>query len=110
MLYEFSETLNQIKPEQLDDARLTTGVVTLDQLRGKLGGRVGFGPGLLEECEKTEGRFRSAVHIADGALFAVVSVREISEDSDALDRVGLFIKKNLMLIVSLRDDDESIPV
>ena len=29
MLYEFSETLNQIKPEQLDDARLTTGVVTL---------------------------------------------------------------------------------
>ena len=110
MLYEFSETLNQIKPEQLDDARLTTGVVTLDQLRGKFGGRVGFGSGLLEECEKTEGRFRSAVHIADGALFAVVSVREISEDSDARDRVGLFIKKNLMLIVSLRDDDESIPV
>ena len=110
MLYEFSETLNQIKPEQLDDARLTTGVVTLDQHRGKLGGRGGFGSGLLEECEKTEGRFRSAVHIADGALFAVVSVREISEDSDARDRVGLFIKKNLMLIVSLRDDDESIPV
>ena len=109
MLFEFSETLAQIKPEQLDDTRLTTGVVTLAHLKGKFGQRVGFGAALLEECDKTEGRFRSAVHIADGALFAVVSVREISEDNDARDRVGLFVKKNLMLIVSLRDDDESIP-
>ncbi|HPC11357.1 MAG TPA: CorA family divalent cation transporter, partial [candidate division Zixibacteria bacterium] len=77
---------------------------------GKFGAHVGFGPGLIEECEKTEGRFRSAVDISDGVLFAIVSVREILEDNDARDRVGLFVKKNLMLIVSLRDDDESIPV
>ena len=110
MLYEFSESLNQIKPEQLNENLLTTGVVKLSLLKGKFGAHVGFGPGLIEECEKTEGRFRSAVDISDGVLFAIVSVREISEDNDARDRVGLFVKKNLMLIVSLRDDDESIPV
>ena len=110
MLYEFSESLNQIKPEQLNENLLTTGVVKLSLLKGKFGAHVGFGPGLIEECEKTEGRFRSAVDISDGVLFAIVSVREILEDNDARDRVGLFVKKNLMLIVSLRDDDESIPV
>ena len=109
MLYEFSETLKMIAPKQIDATRLTAGVVSLDLLKNGLGAQVGFGAGLIEECERTEGRFRSAVDMADGHLFAIVSVREISGDQDARDRVGLFVKQNLMLIVSLRDDDESIP-
>jgi magnesium transporter len=109
MLYEFSDTLKPITPKEIDESRLTAGVVTLDLLKSGLAARVGFGAGLMEECERTEGRFRSAVDMADGHLFAIVSVREISGEQDARDRVGLFVKKNLMLIVSLRDDDESIP-
>ena len=109
MLYEFSETLKKIAPKQIDATRLTAGVVSLDLLKNGLGAQVGFGAGLIEECERTEGRFRSAVDMADGHLFAIVSVRELSDEQDARDRVGLFVKQNLMLIVSLRDDDESIP-
>ena len=109
MLYEFSDTLKQIKLKELDENLLTAGVVTLDALKEGLAARVGFGAGLIEECERTEGRFRSAIDMSDGHLFAIVSVREISGEQDARDRVGLFVKKNLMLIVSLRDDDESIP-
>ncbi|MEA4869007.1 MAG: CorA family divalent cation transporter [Christensenella sp.] len=110
MLYEFSDELRQIEPEQLDEGRLTAGVARLNDLRGGFGARVGFGSALMEECEKTEGRFRSAVEMADGHLFAIVSVREISNVYGAKDRVALFVKKNLMLLVSLRDDDESIPI
>lgn len=110
MLYEFSDTLGQIGLEQLNDNRLTTGVVKLDELTESFRARIGFGQGLMEECERTEGRFRSAVDMADDYLFAVVSVREITDDSDARDRIGLIVKKNLMLIVSLQDDDGSIPV
>lgn len=110
MLFEFSDSLMQVEPERIDENKLTAGVVTLDLLKNGLGARIGFGAGLVEECERTEGRFRSAVDIADGHLFAIVSVREISGEYDARDRVGLFVRKNLMLIVSLRDDDESIPV
>ncbi len=109
MLYEFADTLREITPELIDENRLAAGVVTLDLLKDELATRVGFGASLIEECERTEGRFRSAVDMADGHLFAIVSVREISGDQDARDRVGLFVKKNLMLIVSLRDEDESIP-
>lgn len=109
MLYEFSETLKKIAPKQIDESRLSAGVVSLDLLKNGLGAQVGFGAGLIEECERTEGRFRSAVDMADGHLFAIVSVRELSDEQDARDRVGLFVKQNLMLIVSLRDEDESIP-
>jgi magnesium transporter len=108
MLYEFSDKLYCIKPEQLDESRLTAGVVTLDALKSGLAARVGFGAGLIEECERAPERFRSAVDMADGHLFAIVSVREISGENETRDRVGLFVKKNLMLIVSLLDDDGSI--
>lgn len=110
MLYEFSDNIIQKKAHEIDEGKLTIGIVTLDELKGELAARVGFGVNLVDECERTEERFRSAVDIADGHLFAIVSVREISGELDVRDRIGLFIKKNLMLIVSLQDDDSSIPV
>jgi hypothetical protein len=73
MLYEFSDALRQIEMDRLDETRLSAGVVTLDALKEGLAARVGFGAALIEECEKTDARFRSAVEIGDGRLFAVVS-------------------------------------
>lgn len=110
MLFEFSETIRQIELEQEDEARLAAGVVSLEALKGAYGARIGFGTGLIEECEKSDGRFRSAVEMADGHLFAIVSVREVANVYGARDRFGLFIKKNFMLLVPLRDDDQSIPL
>lgn len=110
MMYEFSDILRQIEPDQMQEGRLTAGVITLEELKSGLADRIGFGAPLVEECEKMDQRFRSAVEMADGHLFAIVSVREISNVYGARDRVGLFVKKNLMLLVSLRDDDESIPL
>ncbi len=109
MLYEFTQTLHQIEPERLDESRLTAGVVALEALKGGLGARVGFDPALIEECERAQTHFHAAADMADGRLFATVSVREISGEHAVRDRVGLFAKPNLLLIVSLRDDDGSIP-
>lgn len=110
MFYEFSDALRQIEPEKLDSLKLTAGVLPLEELKGRFAAQVGFGPALVEECERADGFLRSAVDIADGYLFAIVSVRELSGELDARDRIGLFVKQNLMLIVVLRDDDGSIPV
>lgn len=109
MLYEFSDVLLQIATEELDETRLTAGVVTLDALRGDFAARIGFGAALMRECEKPDTRFRSAVEMAEGRLFAVVSVRDAADEEGARDRIGLFVRKNLMLLVLLQDDDGSIP-
>ncbi len=109
MLYEFSDQLRRVEPEHMDRTRLTAGVVSLDLLKGSFGERLGFGAREAEECEKSDERFRSAVEFSEGKLFAVVSVREVANVYGARDRVGLFVRKNLMLLVSLRDDDGSIP-
>lgn len=110
MLYEFSESLKLIEPDQLGQHQLSAGIVTIETLKEGLATRAGFGANLIEECEQTEERFRSAVDITEDHLFAIISVREISGDRDIRDRIGLFVKKNLMLIVSLQDEDDSIPV
>lgn len=109
MLYEFADTIRRIEPEQAEDTRLCAGVVALDALKGGYGAQIGFHAGLVEECEKPAERFRSSVEMTDGHLFAIVSVREVANVYGARDRVGLFVRKNMMLLVSLRDDDESIP-
>ena len=49
------------------------------------------------------------VEMAEGRLFAVVSVRDAADEEGARDRIGLFVRKNLMLLVLLQDDDGSIP-
>jgi magnesium transporter len=110
MLYEFSDVLRLIGPEQWSESHLAAGLVPLDALKGDFGARIGFHAGLVEECEKADERFRSAVESADGHIFALVSVQDIALDNGARDRFGLFVKKNLMLLVSLQDDDASIPL
>ena len=110
MLFEFSDRLRQIEPAQIDSSRLTAGVVSLDLLKGDLGAQLGFGAREAEECEKADERFRSSVEMADAHLFALVSMREVGNVYGARDRIGLFVRKNLMLLIPLRDDDESIPL
>ena len=62
----------------------------------------GFSSVWAEECHKPDTRFRTMIEVTDGALFCLLAVRSISIGSGARDKVALFLKKNLMLLVSLK--------
>jgi magnesium transporter len=99
MIYEFADALNPIELSDVDDSRLCAGMVSLEELRPSERERLGFGRSCYEECTKPESRFRSVIEVADGHMFSVISVRNVAS--------GMFVRKNLFLLVSLQDADGS---
>lgn len=107
MLYEFTDTLKETKLEKIDDSRLIAGLISLDELKRDGGKTFGFGTSCFEECEKPESHFRSVIEVADGHMFSNLSVRNVASVYGARDRMGLFVRKNLFLLVSIKDADGS---
>lgn len=107
MIYEFADTLKPIELADIDDSHLCAGMVSLDELQQNGGERIGFGTPCFEECKKPESRFRSIIEVADGHMFSVISVRNVASVYGARDRIGMFIRKNLFLLISLQDADGS---
>lgn len=107
MIYEFSDTLNPIELAGVDESRLCVGMIPLEQLKEGEGEYIGFGNTCFEECKKPESRFRSIVEVADGHMFSVISVRNVSSVYGARDRIGMFIRKNLFLLITIQDADGS---
>lgn len=109
MLYSFSETRSTIGWEQIDETRLTAGMVSLAEFREAAASRLGFAAAAAE-WDRPDMRFRSEIDVAEGHLFCVVSLQDVANVYGPRDRVGLYVQKNLLLLVSMKDDDGSLSV
>lgn len=107
MIYEFSDTLKSIELSDIDDSRLCAGMISLEEMKQSGGERISFDLPCFEECKKPESRFRSVIEVSDGHMFSVISVRNVSNVHGARDRIGMFIRKNLFLLISIQDADGS---
>ncbi len=107
MIYEFEDALKPIELSDIDDSRLCAGMISLEELKQDGGERIRFGLPCFEECKKPESRFRSVVEVADGHMFSVISVRNVASVYGARDRIGMFIRKNLFLLITIQDTDGS---
>ncbi len=108
MVYEFGETLKQIEADQINPDRITAGVIPIDRLKALNSACFGFDEASIEACEKPETRFRSVIDTTNEHMFSILSLRDIGNVYGARDRVGVFIKRNLFIIVSVVDQDNSI--
>lgn len=110
MFYEFYETCREVHWSEINENRVTAGVIPLSDFREIAAARFVFAASAMEATEQPDSRFRSTIDVADGHLFCVVSLRDVANVYGARDRVGLIVQKNLLLLVSIKDDDESIPL
>ena len=110
MLYEFSDKRKEIDWSAIDETRVSAGVISFAEFRETAEARFGFYSSAMEDWDKPDTRFRSNIEVANGHLFCVVSLRDVANVYGARDRVGLFVRKNLLLLVSVKDDDDSIPL
>lgn len=105
MFYEIRETgLEKIKPEDINSGTLTAGYVTDDELQ-KIYGSFGFSVSTVQSCRQANEFFRSGVEIYDDYTFT--ELRIFGGDAKDDDCIALYLKKNLIIVVDVKDNDGS---
>ena len=84
--------------------KLTAGYVTPDELE-TLYEKLGFSYGTVRSCRTANEYFRSGVELYDDFMFTELRIIDLDRQRD--DCVALYIRKNLLLVVDVADEDGS---
>lgn len=105
MFYQFGENgLIKVKPEDVKSDVLTVGYVTDEELR-EIYERFGFAESTVKSCAKANSYFRSGVETYSDYTFTELKIFNDDEKKD--DCVALYLKKNLLIVVDVKDEDGS---
>lgn len=103
MIYEIRDELKRIEPEDVRPEVLTVGCVTCDEVM-KYGSAWGFDEESVKASQKANPLFRTAVDVRPDYTFTQMKILNRDGHEDA---VAIFIKKNFLLVVDIRDEDNS---
>ena len=105
MFFQFSESgMKQIEAGSIDPGILTVGYLSVDELYA-LNDRFNFDESTLTACRNANTLFRSGVEVHTGYTFT--ELRILNEHEEADDYIALYMKRNLMLVVDISDEDGS---
>ena len=103
LFYEINDELIETVPEKIDPDTLTVGCVSSEELM-YCGRDLGFDDETIETSQKASPLFRTGVDVHERYTFA--ELRIVNRDGHE-DSVSVFIKRNLLLIVDIFDEDDS---
>lgn len=106
MLFELSPAYQEIAIENCDPAHLTAGAFTIAQLP-MLQQRFGFSEQAIAQCLSEQDQYRNSVDVFDDYTFCVLTMADATNPLSHPDKVALFFERNLLLMVTLADDDGS---
>lgn len=107
MFFQLSE--NEMIPvgaEKINPDILTVGYLTVDELI-EHSGRFGFDENTVLACKNANALFRSGVEVHDDYTFTELRILNENGKEKSDDYIALFIKRNLMLVVDIWDEDGS---
>ncbi len=96
--------MTTVEFESMDPHYVTAGYFTLGEFKG-LCDSFGFSKSDLDACASASSNFGSAVGVYDDYSFAVLKITDAAHVYGKKDCVGIFIKKNLFLVVDIEDSD-----
>ncbi|MDO4500234.1 MAG: CorA family divalent cation transporter [Erysipelotrichaceae bacterium] len=103
MFYELNEILEEVDVNNIDDHKLTFGCISSEELL-TYGKELGFDEDTINASQEANKLFRTGVDVHLEYTFAELKI--VNSDNHE-DYVSLFIKKNLLLIVDIVDEDNS---
>ena len=106
MFYQLTPAYREISLDHYDPACLTAGVIPVSDL-ADVCARFGFSRRAMEECLSEKDRYRNSVDIYDDYTFCVATLVDAADPVTHTDKVAFFFKRNLLLMVSLLDEDGS---
>lgn len=101
MFYQFDDEIVSVEASQISDKTLTVGFVSVSELE-RIYKLFGFSLGCVEKCRTKSLFFSNDVEAYDDYSFARIT----AVDAKSVDRKSssvIFVKKNLLLIVSVDD-------
>ncbi|MDD6727942.1 MAG: CorA family divalent cation transporter [Eubacteriales bacterium] len=105
MFYCFDDDIVAIDCKDISDKTLTAGFVNFQELE-RVYKQLGFSLKCVERCKEKGSFFSSDIEVFDDYSFVKIIVAD-ANDMSTEDCIGLFIRKNLFLVVSVDDEDNS---
>lgn len=112
MFFEFSNVVKSQSMLPANNKQLSAGYLSLDELT-KIAPTLGVAESTVESCKTANNIFRSGVEIYDNYTFTELRVidpvhaKDIDNDKDDSDCVALYVMKNALYLVEVRDTDRS---
>ncbi len=107
MFYQIANALNPISLEEYKESILTLGLISLEEFTACYE-MFGFSKESLLECQNSTRQKHGLVGTYDFYHFGIISSIETKHFIRLKDRIALFVKANLFLIVIIEDLDSSI--
>ncbi|MEG1193872.1 MAG: CorA family divalent cation transporter [Clostridia bacterium] len=107
MIFEIDNPLLSITADRIRPDHLTMGLITLKELEQQ-NDHLGFSEATISECYETDDRFRSKIDVYQDYSFGIITVVDAADDLSIQDKVGFYLKKNLLLLIEIVDADKSV--
>lgn len=106
MYYQIQDRIKEIKLSEYNPDILTIGIITLEELE-KCYSQFGFSYLTLTECKNDSQHLHGTLDSYYDYLFGIILAVNAHQMIRVKDRLGIYIKNNLLLIVMIEDEDNS---
>lgn len=107
MFYQLQDRLCPITIEEYNPSILTLGIISLKEL-AECYTVFGFSQTTVMECQDITRKLHGIMGIYDEYHFGIITAIDTKYFIHLEDRIGIYIKENLFLIVIIKDQDNSI--
>lgn len=107
MFYQLKDRLCPITIKEYDSSILTLGIISLKELK-ECYTVFGFSQATVSECQDTTRKLHGIMGLYDDYHFGIITAIDTKSFIHLEDRVGIYVKENLFLIVIIEDQDNSI--
>lgn len=106
MYYQIRDQIDKISLKNIDPDILTVGIISLEELERSYDS-FSFSHLTVTACKNHEKHLHGALNSYFDYLFGIIIGINPKHIMEVQDRLGIFIKKNLFLIVIIEDRDDS---
>lgn len=106
MFYRVSQTLEEISLNEFRNEDFIAGYLKPEALEASYE-MLDIPEQVLKECSMETLRYRSSVDIYSDYIFGILNLIDREDIYEPRDRIGIFLKKNLFLVIDIRDEDNS---
>lgn len=107
MFYQIQDRLSPIRLEEYNPSLLTLGIISLKELT-ECYTVFGFSQSTVLECQDVTRKLHGIMGIYDDYHFCIITAIDTKSFIHLEDRIAIYIKENLFLIVIIKDQDNSI--